>query len=257
MSVRVRCAPLLLAALAIVVATGCGGTERGETRRTSHRPPPPIVSLLYDCSRFRDQAAYYLPDMIRLARAVAQARQVLEYACVDGSPLTTADLKIVDFSEPLGGTNSRGVPQDPELILERDERWVRELRGRFRRMIADGRQRKWSGLLEGLMIPARQPRVRTVWFWTDGEIRDPTTHFSLPHASQQRMEREIRAWVDRLRGLGGKQIVMIGLGRGAVNEPTVFRAEWFFHTLLVTRVRARLHPVLRLDEVEPAPLLEE
>lgn len=254
-SARVALAGAVLTlAAAAFFGSGCGGGGTG-AQRTTTAPEHvgrnvPVVFLLFDCSGFRRIAPEFEPDLVKVAEDAARHRQKLEFACVDGTPLTTARVLTVDFSRlPGADVNPEVADVDDETFQQVNLARAQSLRPEFHLRIMHGRETVGSGLLEGLVLPAQQANVVRIVFWTDAEVRDPDDGFNLPTATPAEMRAEVRRWIPRLRGLAGRTVVVVGAGRGAQTQATALKAKRLFTALIDRGVHGHLVWTRTLDQL--------
>lgn len=234
--------------VALVLALGgCGG-----------RPvAPPVNALpdralaasgrttfeLVDGSSFRRFAADYQAEMSAVTGLVAAHGGRVLAAVADGQPLTTARIVTADFGR-------RSVAMDDPAVIERfNQAKAIGLTGRLKRLLRRGEAVSGSGQLEALAVAANTPSLRSVVFWTDGIVNEPDG-FNLTRASAGETAAEMRRWVPRLRGLRGRTVVMLGVGRGVHRAETVERAQ----RLLAGLAHAdhfRLFWAQSLDQIRP------
>lgn len=232
---------------AALILSACGGAAQSKPKT------PRVVSATYeafDCSGFRRLAVEYEPDLVKVAEAVAVRDDKLRFACVDGKPLISTQIHTFDFTHIPGSENDPDLQGDPQTLHDTNVARAMGLGPTLVSIIKNGREFVGSGLLEGLTFPANEPDVTKVYYWTDGEVRDPADGFNLPTATPEQTRSEIGRWIPRLRGLRGKTVIIIGGGRGAQTEATATKAHDLFQAIIENpRVRGHLVWVPTLDQV--------
>jgi hypothetical protein len=177
--------------------------------------------LLVDGSSFRRFAPDYRADMTAVIGDVAARRGRVLAAIADGQPLTTARILTADFdAAPIGAS-------DPSVAARFHQAKAIGLAGRLTRLVRNGQVVRGSGQLEALAVAANTPSLRTVVFWTDAVVNEPDG-FTVTGATRQDVDRQVRRWAPRLRGLHGRTVVLLGVGRGVHRRATVERAHRLF-----------------------------
>ena len=177
--------------------------------------------LLVDGSSFRRFAADYEGEMAAVTQVVAAQRGRVLASVADGQPLTTARILSADFAAaPPGGS-------DPALLARFNQAKATGISRRLKRLMRSSQTVKGSGQLEALAVAANTPSLHAVVFWTDAVVNE-AGGFNATSASRSDVSSQIRLWAPRLRGLQGRTVVLLGVGRGVHRSETVRLARVLF-----------------------------
>ena len=198
---------IAIALAASLALAACGGTSTLTTTKATED------IVFGDCSSFRRYASDYLDEMLAFAESSALKARRLEYGCVDGAPLRTLHLKELDFGKVTKGVTPR--PDAPPAAGKGPRaRPAAEIQGDDRPARAD------QGLGTTRGARARRPTARRR-AGRDLDGRDPQSDpggINLAAASPSRIDATARRWARRMNdGLRGVEILVLGVGRGAVH----------------------------------------
>lgn len=211
----------LTVTILVVAALALGACSDGD--------PPDATSTLTvevgDCSRsFQRYLAGFIPDMVAVAHEVGDQGK-LAYFCADGSPIRTADVQVVDFSDLPPAARA-----DNELAGRLNAARATGLERKFTDMAATRPKVAGSGLLEALEASCL-PNVTGIYFFTDAMVNAREDGVDLAHLSRRSLKRVSRTWAPRLAACRGADLTMVGVGKGAPNTKLVRKARTLFLAL--------------------------
>lgn len=216
-----------LIAATVIATAGCGGPASPPVDRApislaaaSGSKVAPTWLLVDRSPSFSPVAREYVPEIEAVVRDVATARGRVLAAGFDGSPLTTARIVSIDFSQPPPGLD------DLATITRFNQARAIGFTAKLRGLLSTPYVVPGSGILEALALAATAPG--DVYIWTDAIEHEPGS-FDLGTATQVQFEREVRVWQERLRDrFARRTVTMIGVGRGASSMGIVGRAHELF-----------------------------
>jgi len=213
----------LVAAVAVsLMLAACGTTTT--TNNVTH-PNPTKVVVEWDGSGFSRFANLYKEEVTAVIQKLAAQEDEVLTSVLDGQPITTGSFTTTNFADSLQKEEVE-KEEEPETKQAIAAGLAKTLIARAKEIVPG------SGQLQGLELAANTPGVARIYQWTDGVVNEPSNHFSLTGASESQVTAEIRQWQPRLRGLKGKTVVIIGVGRGVNQVTAVERAHRLFRALV-------------------------
>jgi hypothetical protein len=217
--------------LAVVAATvslmlaACGGATTQNITRASQPSAHAKVEVQWDGSGFDRFANLYTDEVAALMQELAIHEDYVLTTVLDGQPITTASVTATNFAASLQRDEIE-KEEEPETKQALAAGLAKTLVTRAKEIVPG------SGQLQGLELAANTPGLTKIYQWTDGVVNEPSDRFNLTDASESRVTAETRHWQPRLKGLKGKTIVIVGVGRGVHLPISVERAHRLFHALV-------------------------
>lgn len=213
--------PVLAVPVSLLLAA-CGTTTTTKNAASINQTK---VVVEWDGSGFSRFASLYQEEVVTTIQEMAAKEDQVLTCVLDGQPVTTADITTTDFGASL---------RKEEVEKEEESETKQAIAaGLAKTLISHAKEVvPGSGQLQGLELAAETPGVTRIYQWTDGVVNEPTNHFSLTSATKNQITAEIRQWQPRLKGLEGKTVIIVGVGRGVHQVATVERAHRLYRALV-------------------------